>query len=315
MQEFSICGLTACPGEKTTGYVTGPDGRTTIPLAVINGERPGKTALLTAGIHACEYPGAAAAMELIRTLDPGEISGQVVIAPMVNITSFYDRIPFVVREDGKNLNRVFPGNPAGSYSQQLADFIRRELHSQADCCIDIHSGDAPEMVMPFVYYPAGAAPAVRDAAERMCQAMTVSCRVASRSQDGAYGSAAAMGVPSILIERGGRCGYTRQEQTDYLEDLRRILIAVGILDGEPLFNTAQKNITESAYYDAEATGCWHPYIQAGERFTAGMLLGEVTDFFGEVYQRITAPFDGFLLYGTVSLAVKKGESLLALAKD
>ena len=101
MQEFSICGLTACPGEKTTGYVTGPDGRTTIPLAVINGERPGKTALLTAGIHACEYPGAAAAMELIRTLDPGEISGQVVIAPMVNITSFYDRIPFVVREDGK----------------------------------------------------------------------------------------------------------------------------------------------------------------------------------------------------------------------
>ena len=92
--------------------------------------------------------------------------------------------------------------------------------------------------------------------------MTVSCRVASRSQDGAYGSAAAMGVPSILIERGGRCGYTRQEQAAYLEDLRRILIAVGILDGEPLFNAAQKNITESAYYDAEATGCWHPYIQA-----------------------------------------------------
>ena len=202
--DWTICGLTAQPGEKVQGYFAGPNGENTIPLCLIHGTKPGKTVLLTAGVHACEYPGAAAVMELCRTLEPDAVSGRLILVPMLNVSSFYDRLPFMVKEDGKNLNRMFPGDPKGSYSQQLAAQIHRELHAKADYLIDIHSGDVPEMVMPFVYYPALAEPKVLEESRRMCRAMSVSCRVASVSMTGTSGTAAAIGIPSVLIERGGQ---------------------------------------------------------------------------------------------------------------
>ena len=111
--EWTICGLTARPGEKVQGYFAGPDGEKTIPICLIHGTKPGKTVLLTAGVHACEYPGAAAVMELCRELEPSQVSGRMILVPMLNVSSFYERLPFVVKEDGKNLNRMFAGGPPG----------------------------------------------------------------------------------------------------------------------------------------------------------------------------------------------------------
>lgn len=312
--KWTICGLTAGPGEKVQGYFAGPDGEKTIPICLIHGTRPGKTVLLTAGVHACEYPGAAAVMKLCRTLQPEQVSGRLILIPMLNVSSFYDRLPFVVREDGKNLNRMFPGDPQGSYSQQLAAQIQRELHARADYLIDIHSGDAPEMVMPFVYYPALAEPEVLAESIRMCRAMNVSCRVASTSRVGTSGSAAAIGTPAILIERGGQSGCSRQDQEAYREDLLSILAELGCLDRPVQGDPAQLDITETAYYDAEAKGCWQLLRQPGESFREGECLGRLTDFFGAVLQEIHAPWDGFVLYGTVALGVREGDSLLALAR-
>lgn len=312
--DWTICGLTAQPGEKVQGYFAGPNGENTIPLCLIHGTKPGKTVLLTAGVHACEYPGAAAVMELCRTLEPDAVSGRLILVPMLNVSSFYDRLPFVVKEDGKNLNRMFPGDPKGSYSQQLAAQIHRELHAKADYLIDIHSGDVPEMVMPFVYYPALAEPKVLEESRRMCRAMSVSCRVASVSMTGTSGTAAAIGIPSVLIERGGQSGCKAEDQTAYQEDLLSILAELGCLDRPTTGNPHQMDITETAYYDAEANGCWRLLRQPGEEFRAGECLGRLTDFFGEVHQEVIAPWDGFVLYGTVALGVRAGDSLLALAQ-
>ena len=229
--EWTICGLTAQPGEKVQGYFAGPDGEKTIPICLIHGTKPGKTVLLTAGVHACEYPGAAAVMELCRELEPSQVSGRLILVPMLNVSSFYERLPFVVKEDGKNLNRMFPGDPQGSYSQQAAQ-IRRELHAKADYLIDIHSGDAPELVMPFVYYPALARPEVLAESQRMCRAMSVACRVASTSMVGTSGTAAAIGTPAILIERGGQSGCSPEDQAAYREDLLSILAELSGASGD-----------------------------------------------------------------------------------
>ena len=36
--EWTICGLTAQPGEKVQGYFAGPDGEKTIPICLIPGQ-------------------------------------------------------------------------------------------------------------------------------------------------------------------------------------------------------------------------------------------------------------------------------------
>lgn len=84
--------------------------------------------------------------------------------------------------------------------------------------------------MPFVYYPALAQPEVLAESQRMCQAMSVACRVASTSMVGTSGTAAAIGTPAILIERGGQSGCSPEDQAAYRDDLLSILAELGCLE-------------------------------------------------------------------------------------
>ena len=116
---LSVCGLTICRGSKLRTMLPVPGTEIEIPLTIINGAFDGPTLLVTAGIHGGEYPGIAAAMELGRSLDPQEIHGSLIMLHPVNIQGFWARREFIVPEDGKNLNRVFPGNPDGTLSERL----------------------------------------------------------------------------------------------------------------------------------------------------------------------------------------------------
>ena len=49
-----------------------------------------------------------------RELADRDIRGSVVAVPVLNGPAFRGRSPFVTPGDGKNLNRCFPGDPAGT---------------------------------------------------------------------------------------------------------------------------------------------------------------------------------------------------------
>src|SRR5919112_6135949 len=109
----------------------------TLPLGVVaNGDGP--TALVVGGVHGDEPEGQVAAMNLLRTLQPDDVTGRVVVAPCLSITASqrYTRL----WPTGANLNRSFPGSPDGTVDEQLADFVTRELIAAADVVVDIHSG-------------------------------------------------------------------------------------------------------------------------------------------------------------------------------
>src|SRR3712207_6962001 len=46
-------------------------------------------------------------------------------------------------------NRVFPGNPNGSYSEQMVHALVHEFVAHADAWLDLHGGDIPEALVPF----------------------------------------------------------------------------------------------------------------------------------------------------------------------
>ncbi len=64
---------------------------------------------------------------------------------------------------------------------------------------------------------------------------------------------------------------------------------------------------------ATTTGYWHPALAVGQRVTAGTVVGEVRDAFGEVLERPAAPIDGVVIFLVTSLAMNAGDPLLALA--
>ena len=119
-----------------------------IPIAVIrNGEGP--TLLLMAGNHGDEYEGQVVLGKLIRELEPDEIQGRVIILPSANLPAARAGVRVSPLDDG-NLNRVFPGDPAGRPTHQIAHYIASELMPMADCFIDLHSGGASLNYIPFV---------------------------------------------------------------------------------------------------------------------------------------------------------------------
>ena len=113
-----------------------------IPIAVIkNGTGP-QDPTLTGGNHGDEYEGQIALTRLIQAFEAGFKSrGRVFILPALNLPAAVAGTR-VSPLDGGNLNRVFPGDPHGSPTWQIADYVEQHLLPMVDMVGDFHSGGA-----------------------------------------------------------------------------------------------------------------------------------------------------------------------------
>jgi predicted deacylase len=231
---------------------------------------------------------------------------------LVNTFGFIEKRPAIVPQDGKNLNRVFPGNEAGSFSEKLAYYITEQLHKNIDFYMDLHGGDLHEDLIAYAYYPGIAEEAVVLASQKAAQVLEVPYIVKSSAKTGAYNSAAILGVPSLLLERGGSGIYSQQEVKLYKRDVYRLLNHLGTLKIEkPVINEKQTEITQVYYIEAPVEGCWYPKVSVGEHIATGQILGVICDLFGTKLETVYAKGDGIILYMTISLAIQQGESVVA----
>lgn len=311
--DFKLENLVCKAGRKISGFWN-IEGYS-IPTTIINGEKEGKVIAISSGIHNCEYVGIQSAIELSQELSPESISGTVIIFHPVNYSGFFKKIPAVMPEDNKNLNRAFPGEKTGTISDKIAYHFSKFLYPQLDFFIDVHGGDLYERTTAFVYSPGiGDGETIRFSHE-VAQYLSVPYRVRSSAKTGAYNSAAIQGVPSMLIERGGNGLWSNEEVQDYKKDILSILGYFNIIDYSINKNLLQKEITTAKYISSEIDGFWYPTYKAGEKFKKGELLGEIRDCFGNIITSYFAEFDGVILYGVFSLAVRKNEEILAYGKN
>ena len=84
-----------------------------VPVVELTGAGDGPRLTVLAGVHGCEYAPMAAVRRWTRALAERELRGRVRAVPVLNLPAFRARIPFVVPDDGKNLNRCFPGDRGG----------------------------------------------------------------------------------------------------------------------------------------------------------------------------------------------------------
>lgn len=122
------------------------------PVITVTGVKPEKILLVGAGVHGGEYPAIEAVIRLARELEPTDLAGTVVLMPVLNLPAFWNRSMFVCPVDGVNPNRVFPGDSAGSYSEQMTHAFVHEFIMHADAYLDLHGGDIPEALVPFTTF-------------------------------------------------------------------------------------------------------------------------------------------------------------------
>ena len=290
---------------------------TTVPVIELTGDQDGPRLTVLAGTHGCEYAPMAAVREWTRDLAAGGgLRGTVTAVPVLNVTSFRSRTPFVTPEDGKNLNRCFPGDPDGTFSERLADAVFRELITGADAVLDVHAGDMVEALEPFALYDAGPAEArARDLATGYGLGYVIRQEPGPDRAVGGTTSAAAaaLGIPAIIAEAGG-CGLVEPAAVaQHVRGLNQVLAQLGMAGAPAAAGPGPVHLRRFLWLRCADEGFWEPAVGVGDTVAEGQLLGTVSTLDGaRVLQEITAPAPGVPMFITSSPAVAADGLLLGL---
>jgi uncharacterized protein len=184
-----------------------------VPVIEVTGDEPGPRLSVISGVHGCEYASMAGVRRWVAGLTGRRLRGTVTVVPVVNVPAFWTRTPFVVPEDGKNLNRCFPGSPDGTLAERLAFAVFEQVITGSDAFVDAHAGDLVEALEPFAMYDGGPAEATARGL-----ATAYGLRYVVRQAPGprqvvagsSSGAAAVAGVPAITAEAGG-CGLVTED--------------------------------------------------------------------------------------------------------
>ncbi|WP_019588771.1 succinylglutamate desuccinylase/aspartoacylase family protein [Deinococcus apachensis] len=297
----------ATPGTTQRGLLEAPlHPDTHLPFVVVRGMREGPTLLVTAGVHGAEYASIDAAYELADT-DPAGLSGTLVVLPVVNPSAFWERRIYVNPIDGRNLNRVFPGQAGGTYAERLAHWIHGEFLSQADALIDLHGGDLVEALEPFSIYVRG-----HEASRALALAFGLPNVVATDSRGMTLEVTHTHGLPAIIAEASGQGLRPPAEVARLVEGTRRAMRYLGMLAPSPNATPPVTEHTALAWLSSPASGLWHPAVGAGETVNEGQVVGTLRDLTGRDLRTFHAPRGGTVLFVVTSLAMNEGDPLLGI---
>jgi len=323
--DLTVGTATAHPGQKATGYLqipAGVDAAANIPVIVINGAKPGPTLAIVAGAHGTEYASIIALEKLPQAVDPSQMSGALIIVPLVNVASFSQKVPHLNPVDSKNMNRYFPGKADGTQTERASWALAKQVVEKCDYLIDFHGGDLDENLRKYSYW-ADTGKDRQDAASReMVLAFGLDHIIiqnfrAPVAPGGAVTLtryAAGLGKPSIAAE-AGHAGTTYAEDVDALVTgslnvMRHLKILSGAVTPveHPLW---LGRITTLA---SEQDGVFYPLTVPEAYVSKGMRLGYVTDYFGNKIWDAVAPVSGVIVYICSVPSMLKGNTVAYVAE-
>ena len=319
---LTVGSVSAAAGRAESGFVkVGPGAD--IPITVIRGRRPGPVLALVAGTHGYEYSPILALQRLRSRISPEQMSGALILVHVANMPSLLKRTIYYSPEDGKNLNRVFPGKPDGTQSERIAHALTKEVIERCDYLVDIHCGDGNESLRPYSYWMRTGNATLDASSREMAVQFGLDHIVIDdeRPKDAAQSmycsnTAATRGKPAITVESGGMglvpVGlHVADEAIDGIEKgVMRLLQHLKMLPGAPPPLARQPVwIVRNTVLRSEATGLFYAEVRKDQPVKQGDLVGTVTDFFGKTLFQLRAPFAGKVLYVIGTPPVSAGEPL------
>ncbi len=297
--------LTCAAGERASGVVPAlsrVDGTALgFPVLLANGVRSGPVLLLDGGIHGDEQEGTLAVTEFVRELDPGALSGAVIAVPVMNVGAFEAMSRGNPRDTHTHdMNRSYPGRPAGYLTDRVADAHSRLAASLADIEITIHSGGNICYLGETIFTTAG-----DEAGLELAQAMGPDWTIVLDTPHPAGSPMAAMtraGKPAITVELGGSAAAMPTRLRANVDTLKRAFGNVcrhyGLLSGEPDYAPRLWRGRQSVVM-ASRSGILSPAAGLAEdhlkrKIRAGQTLLRIHDLLGAPLEALQAPCDGVL---------------------
>jgi len=299
-------------------------GYSFVPIATIaNGEGP--TVLVSGGNHGDEYEGQVAALRLIDELDPAQVSGRIIVVPVISKEASWANTR--LWPSGANFNRSFPGSPEGTANQQLADYFTRILFPAADVVIDMHSGGRTAWFLPCSHMHVVESPVQRKAMLEGMLAWNSDFHFLYVDVNGnglLPVEAENQGKTVITTELGGGGRVPAPIHRLAWSGLTNVLRHVGVLEGE-VQTRASLGLPEAVILDGrdddnmvitEETGIWEGMLEPGDPVGEGDPVGRL--WFPDTPSRspefLRAPRDGVVAVVRAIPVAEAGDSVFVLGQ-
>jgi ectoine utilization protein EutE len=318
---------------KQQGYLRVPHSRNNsawgsvlLPMTVIkNGSGP--SILFVGGNHGGEYEGPVSLMKLSRDLQPEEVRGRVMILPALNLPAVLagQRVSPI---DGKDMNRIFPGQPRGTISQVIAHYVHEVLLPLCDAVIDLHGGGYSLSLVPYMsmHYLDDEVQTQKSFAAMQAFHAPVSLVINEIGGEGLLDYAVeGMGKLFLCAELGS--AGTLSPQVVRITDVgvRNLLKHFKLIEGEIATREAQglspsrlMEVPEPEnYHLAMADGIYESFYELGEWVEAGKPMGQIHFIQNLTWepQPIIGQRSGMLLCTRGPGFVEIGDSVAVVARD
>ncbi|MCF6476804.1 succinylglutamate desuccinylase/aspartoacylase family protein, partial [Nonomuraea sp. MG754425] len=261
-----------------------------LTVHTLQGATEGPRMVMFGGIHGDEPMGSETVRRLLHTIDPADLTGTIVAVPVANPYA-HQALTRNTPLDGVNLNRIFPGSPHGSITEQLAATLTQILDG-ADYFIDFHSGGNFATV-EYAY--------LHDAGAEMSRAYGTSLLYHGHPYIGsATGWALDKGVRCMVSELGGGGQRIEEYLTRGIDGTLNVLRTIGMLPGDPTPPPADQIVVETLTTLSPSVGGTvlsdFGAGRLGERVPKGTVLARiVSPYTSEELEVITAPYEPSIL--------------------
>jgi len=276
----------------------------------------GPTVHVQAAQHGIELNGTVAARRLHERLTGAELAGTVVVVPVANPLAFDHRsylTPGSYDARNGNLNRVWPGDDAGSLGKRVAARLW-ELVAEADAVVDLHTGSRE--MLEHVRFREGSE------SRALAEAFGTGYLLADPVDPDADGSgklraaAERAGVPALTAELSNSRTVGHGAVEAGVDGVSNVLRELDLFSGSPPDATATVLRDDLESVTADEAGLFEPRrtVGVGDAVGAGEELGGLycpTSF--ECRSTVTAGADGVLYSLAAGRTVQEGERLAALA--
>jgi predicted deacylase len=299
-----ILGTDVAPGQRRRLFLRASESfagdSVEIPVLVIRGERAGRVFCMTAGVHGDELNGIEIVRQFFERVSPGELSGMLLGVPVANLHGFRRGSRYL--PDRRDMNRYFPGHPAGSSASRIAYALFDGVVRHCDGLVDFHTGSFYRTNLPQLRAN------LRDPRVlELARAFDVGVVVHSEGMIGTLRRASSdVGIPAITYEAGEPQRFQAREIARGVEGMRNMLRTLGALEGDVTTQEQQRIYYESRWVRVNDGGIFITQRELGERIETGDVLGTVTDPVSNERTRLLSPFSGRILGMAVSQVVIPG---------
>lgn len=278
-----------------------------IPVVIVRGAKKGPVLGLTAAVHGNELNGMHIIHRIVGTVDPKKLAGTIVAVPVVNVPGYLSNERRF--NDGRDLNRMMPGSPAGRPSSVYAyRFINRIVES-FEYLVDLHT--ASEGRANSFYVRADMSD--KDASW-MAYAQRPQIILHNKGEDGTLRNAAMnLGIPSITVEVGNPQRYQKKMVDMGTQGVINVMAKLGMIHHD-LTDHRRKPIVclRSFWMYTAAGGVLQVLPELTDRVEKGELVARVLDIYGNTVEEYHTEDAGIVIGKSVNPVNQTGSRILHL---